>query len=68
MYTVNNRPARCPYGHPLGPKQMSLSWDMPTKTNWLICLACGRQTQLPLGVEGAVWLVLVDGDWEPFEG
>lgn len=68
MFTVNRWPARCPFGHDLGPGKASTSWDMELKKHWLICGACNRRTQLCLGVEGAQWQVLRDGEWFTFDG
>lgn len=56
---------RCPFGHPLGPGQMSLSWDMHLKAHRIYCNACNGKTRTVQGSEA--WEVLAAGRWVPYE-
>lgn len=55
---------RCPFGHPLGPGQMSLTWDMRHHRHRLYCNACQGRTRI---AEGGQWEVHTAGRWVPHE-
>lgn len=63
IFDVNHWPARCPYGHDLGPGTASLSWDMKIKRHWLLCNGCGGKTGIVLELDSAQWQVHRGGRW-----
>lgn len=68
-FDVNNWPARCPFGHTLGPGTGSMSWDTEIRRHWLMCCGCDFKTGIVLEEEGAEWQVRFPGrGWVPFEG
>lgn len=62
MFTVNNWPEICPFGHTLRPGTGSLSWDTELKRHWLYCGGCQRRSRVLLG-EDAEWQVHTAGEW-----
>lgn len=69
MYSVDNKPDRCPRGHQLGAGKVSLSWATEQREHVLYCWAgCEGRSRITLA-EGGRWEVYTPGvGWSPAEG
>ena len=69
MYTVNDTPDCCPFGHQLGPGRCSLSYDTEHRAHWLLCGGCDRKTRILLDGRTTQWetYLVARRAWIPVE-